>query len=420
MTSLPLSVSRTKFPLLGVLTKQQAGFIACERLFSLETDRYLAHHRFNSVPFLPGVIGLELFAELARYALPEKVVTDFIDVEFQSAVRFKDDQPCLLNASLLYTSTKGTACLEQPTPKGPRLCFQAEVLFASHKDVPPLRSLPAINKEPFLPKKFIYQLLPHGPLFQPLAEINQLDETRVLALEDYSHRRLFSWRTAPLILSPLTIEAAFQAIGLLDFVATGKAGLPSRIGRLTFYETSGNPYVIIGEKSAEQTFNFTVLTKKGEVVLQATDYQIAETKMGDTLSALERIRSHAVRRQFIIPKRSWLEVVSLRLLKDKLSRDPKFLESFLQPAERASLEEMPEEEQFYAIAERYALKRALRVVLFKSSMLEFEIRTTPDNKQLCQYKGKTIHLATKKLEGYVLALASYHKPYEITAQKEGG
>ncbi|MHA1630656.1 MAG: hypothetical protein ACTSXO_07485 [Candidatus Heimdallarchaeota archaeon] len=57
-----------------------------------------------------------------------------------------------------------------------------------------------------------------------------------------------------------------------------------------------------------------MLTKKGGVILHATGYQIVEIKMGNTLSALEKIRSHVIRTQYVLPKRSWLEVVSLRLL----------------------------------------------------------------------------------------------------------
>ncbi len=161
-----------------------------------------------------------------------------------------------------------------------------------------------------------------------------------------------------------------------------------------------------------------MLTKKGGVILHARGYQIVEIKMGSTLSALEKIRSHVIRTQYILPKRSWLEVVSLRLLQDKLSREPTFLQTFLRTEERQLLNSLDEKERFLAIAEKYALKRALRIILFTRNMQELEIQTGENNERFCHFKGKTIYLATKKIDNYVLALASYRHPVSFVLRKE--
>ncbi len=245
-----LTPSPKEFPLLGVVAQQKPSLLVCERSFSLSSDPYLAHHRFGDVSFLPGVIGLELFAELAKLALPSNELAAFHNVAFLSGIKFKDDRPRKVIASLQFDSKSGLAQLKLlPNQKGnpakqtsERLCFQTELEFAERTSKH--QALPPIQNKPFLPQQMIYQILPHGPLLQVLAEINQLDDHTVVAIGDFSKRQLFGWKYKKLVVNPLAIEACFQAIGLLDFVATGKAGLPSKITHLTFYRTPSKPHYI--------------------------------------------------------------------------------------------------------------------------------------------------------------------------------
>ncbi|RLI68478.1 hypothetical protein DRO91_01290 [Candidatus Heimdallarchaeota archaeon] len=79
---------------------------------------------------------------------------------------------------------------------------------------------------------------------------------------------------------------------------------------------------------------------------------------------------------------------------------------------------LDEKEQFLAIAKKHALKRALRIVLFTRTMQELEIQTGENNERFCRFKGKTVYLATKKIDNYVLALASYRHPVSFVLHKE--
>ncbi|MGC9781143.1 MAG: polyketide synthase dehydratase domain-containing protein [Candidatus Heimdallarchaeota archaeon] len=416
-----LANDNSKFPLIGEITENRDELITCERTLALESDLYLDHHRFNNIPFLPGVMGLELFAELGKITHPDREISEFIDVEFCSAIRFKNDKPRYIKASLNLELDKADAILElldKREDEGTcesRLCFKATINF--NQRTTEKSTIPILKKMPFLNKQIIYQVLPHGPLFQVLSEINHIDN-EVIAIGNFKKRQQFRWKHDKLVINPLTIEAGFQTIGLMDFIKTGKAGLPCKIDRLVFYKTDGKPHFVIGQKKPEENFNFEIITKKGEVVLKAENYQIIETKMGDTLSALERIRSHSIRLQYKMPKKAWLEVVSLRLLRDKISRESDFVKTFLQPDELVLLEGMVEEKRVEVISEKYALKRALRVVLFSPDMLRFEIQKDQNNEPFCQYKRKMIYLTTKKLDDYLLAMASYNRKVDIELQNE--
>ncbi len=407
---------KEKYPLIGELVVNIDGLVVCERKLSIENDLYLDHHRFNNIPFLPGVMGLELFAELGKFVYPNKEISEFTDVEFRSAVRLKDDKPRHIRASLRKVNEKVHAILELLYKKDgegtqeKKLCFIATLVF--NQKTTEKQATPQLKKMPLLNKEIIYQILPHGPLFQVVSEINHINK-EVIAIGNFKKRQHFNWKHDKLLMDPLPIEAGFQAVGLMDFINTGKAGLPSKIGRIKFFNANGNPHFIIGEKKSENNFVFKVLSKKGEVILKVEDYQIVETKLGNTLSALERIRSHSIRLQHKIPKKAWLEVVSLDLLKDKITRESDFIKTFLHPDELELIKGLEKEKQLEVIAESYALKRALRVVLFTADMLRFTIQRNLSNEPFCQYKRKTIYLTTKKQEGYILVMASYNRKVDI-------
>ncbi|MCK5184786.1 MAG: polyketide synthase dehydratase domain-containing protein, partial [Candidatus Heimdallarchaeota archaeon] len=278
------------------------------------------------------------------------------------------------------------------------------------------------KKMPLLNKQFIYEILPHGPLLHVLTEINHIEEN-LLAISKLKKKSLMSWKHEEFLINPRSIEACFQALGLMDFIDCGRAGLPSKIGQLIFYKTKNEPHFIIGQKKGDVEkgglFDFQLVTKKGEVVVKAIDFQTIEINLGDTTNILERIRSHQIRMLFKIPKLAWLEVVSNNLLRDKLSREPEFIDAFLHPDEIEEFDKLSEEEQKKTIPELYAQKRALRIVLRGANMCDLKIELNEKSELICKYKNKTIYLTTKRIENYALAMASYGKKVEIELnQKE--
>ena len=50
-------IPKDKYPMIWELVYDRKGIIVSERELSIEDDLYLDHHRFNNVPFLPGVFG---------------------------------------------------------------------------------------------------------------------------------------------------------------------------------------------------------------------------------------------------------------------------------------------------------------------------------------------------------------------------
>jgi len=208
----------------------------------------------------------------------------------------------------------------------------------------------------------------------------------------------------------------------MDFIDCGRAGLPSKIGKLIFYNTKDKPYFIIGQKKGNVEkgglFDFQLVTKRGEVFVKAIDFQTIEIDLGETANILERLRSHQIRLLYKIPKFAWLEVVSNKLIKDKLSREPEFIDIFLHPDELDEFEKLNKKDQEAIIPELYAQKRALRIILRGANMCDLKIRKNEKGESICKFKNRTIHLTTKIIENYALAMASIGKRVDIILEQK--
>lgn len=419
-----LFIDKQQFPMIGDLTKNKDKSYTSKRKLTIENDRYLDHHRFNNVPFLPGVMGLEFFAELVKILHPEKEIKKFENVEFRSAIRLKDDQPKEIQTDITFKEDSAEAVITSQVIKDGklmddmRLHFKSDIKFGL-RDTETVK-LPQKKKMPLLNKQFIYEILPHGPLLHVITEINHIEE-KMLAISSIKKKQLMSWKHKEFLINPLSIEACFQALGLMDFIDCGRAGLPSKIGQLIFYKTKGEPHFIVGQKKGDVEkgglFDFYLVTLKGEIVVKAIDFQTIEINLGETTNILERIRSHQIRMLFKIPKLAWLEVVSNRLLRDKLSREPEFPSAFLHPDELDEFDKLEEDEQKRVIPDLYAQKRALRIVLRGAHMCDLKIHLDEKGEPICHYKNKTIYLTTKRIENYALAMASFKRKVAIELEK---
>ncbi len=420
-----LFIDKKQFPMIGNLTKNKDKLYSSKRKLTIEGDRYLDHHRFNNVPFLPGVMGLEFFAELVKYLQPEREILKFVNVEFKSAIRLKDNQPKEIQTDIKFDINSAEAVITSQVIKDgkvsdeTKLHFKSEIKFGS-RNVETIK-LPAKKNLPLLNERFIYEILPHGPLLQVLTEINHIEE-KMLATLKLKKKQLMSWKHKEFLINPLAIEACFQALGLMDFIDCGRAGLPSKIGELIFYKTKSEPYFIVGQKKGDVEkgglFDFQLVSKKGEVVVKAIDFQTVEINLGETANILERIRSHQIRMLFKIPKLAWLEVVSNNLLRDKLSREPEFIGSFLHPEEISEFDKLNEDEQKIVIPELYAQKRALRIVLRGANMCDLKIELDEKGETICLYKNKTIYLTTKVIENYTLVMAGFRRKVDIELEQK--
>ncbi|MEK7745690.1 MAG: SDR family NAD(P)-dependent oxidoreductase, partial [Elusimicrobiota bacterium] len=79
-------------PLFQKVLSQEGGKLVVEKTFALESDPWLADHAINGVPYMPGVMGLELLAETAGKAQGQ-VPAILSQVRFSLPVKLLRNRP---------------------------------------------------------------------------------------------------------------------------------------------------------------------------------------------------------------------------------------------------------------------------------------------------------------------------------------
>ena len=219
--------------------------LSASKEFSLELDPYLVDHSINGTPYVPGVIGLETFAEVSTLVTgaPPKALTG---VRFAVPIKLLRNKPADVKIKALVLGS-GAGCeirLESDfvSPKGLRL-GQTRTHFkaVSTADAPS-----AWNPEmrPALPKlkkykadaSTIYKTYFHGPSFQVLDGIISVEKTSVLAVFKRPAAPLWKHGQQKLVFHPLVFEALFQACGWRDIQFDRAMALPDAIGAAIVYD----------------------------------------------------------------------------------------------------------------------------------------------------------------------------------------
>ncbi|HUT82071.1 MAG TPA: SDR family NAD(P)-dependent oxidoreductase [Candidatus Bathyarchaeia archaeon] len=335
-----ISIDSKSYPLIGEFKRNFDGSITAERTFSLENDLYLNHHRFEDIPYLPGVMGLELFVELARIMYPSKIINRFENVSFKSAVKFKNDIPRKLRSKLSFSNDLAKVILESDFEKDgvklgeTRTHFTADIVFGKKEikiiDIPKMKSGYLVNNSR------IYKILPHKELFRTLKGINEITK-QIISIPTEVKGNQFAWDIKELYAEPLVIEAAFQTMGLLDIIKDNKLGLPFSIKSLQYYQTKEQPAYIFGTKVADTDFgslyNFEVVTKTGQLLMEANGYATVHVDFGADLSGIDDIQIDRVKRLFSLPPGTFLEVNNVSQIKKMIESNPNLVTDYLHPDE---------------------------------------------------------------------------------------
>ncbi|MFF2952814.1 cytochrome P450 [Kitasatospora sp. NPDC057965] len=75
---------------LGEVLERTADAVVFERVFDLERDDYLRHHRVGGTPTLPGAFVTEIAFEAASWLVPELKVYAFEDLRFQHFLKVRE------------------------------------------------------------------------------------------------------------------------------------------------------------------------------------------------------------------------------------------------------------------------------------------------------------------------------------------
>ena len=204
-------------------------------------QRFLDDHRIDGTPVLPGVMGMEAFAEAATALVPGFAVTALEDVDLRAPFKFYRDEPRALEVrALIRDGGDGTLVADcrligrRTLPAGEQetVHFTGRVRLARAPLPAPQGKLPPAPETATVGHDEVYRVYFHGPAYQVVDTAYRRNGEyvgRMAAGLPADHEPA----DRPLETGPLLTELCFQTAGVWEIGTGGRMGLPTRVDRLT-------------------------------------------------------------------------------------------------------------------------------------------------------------------------------------------
>ena len=247
---------------------------------------FLHDHQIDGTPVLPGVMGIEAFAEAARYLLPGWYVAAIEDVNFLAPFKFYRNEPRVLTIESVIRPQRDTLLAACRLIGRRALTNQAEPQLTTHftaqvrltKQVPNAVVVPALGSPSghIIKSADIYRIYFHGPAYQVLEQA-WTDGERIIGKMAKNLPSNHFPPEKPTLMAPRLIELCFQTSGLWEMSALGRMGLPQYIRRVSLLRSpdlaDGDFYAVIVPKPDQGTFDAEVVDASGNPYVQIRGYR---------------------------------------------------------------------------------------------------------------------------------------------------
>jgi hypothetical protein len=274
---------------------------------------FLYDHQIDKTPVLPGVMGIEAFAEAAHWLLPDWRVEAIEQVDFLAPFKFYRNTPRKLTIHATFYS-KGNDIVASCQLSGSRqLPNQAEPQVTTHftarvrltkapQQVGLTAPVPATTTRPTMEAPDIYRTYFHGPAYQVL-ERAWRDGNRVVGLMAKDLPPNHQPQEKPILASPRLIELCFQTAGLWEMSVEGRMGLPQHIDQVDFLPASSqtNPtssseprfYAVVTPNGGDGIFSAEVIDSQGRIYVYLRGYRTAALPNSVESEPLKALRMSA-------------------------------------------------------------------------------------------------------------------------------
>ncbi|HUO69954.1 MAG TPA: SDR family NAD(P)-dependent oxidoreductase [Solirubrobacteraceae bacterium] len=265
---------------------------------------FLNDHRIDGTPVLPGVMGMEGFAETARALVPGFDVVALENVDLLAPFKFYRDAPRELTLrARLHDAGDGTLAAEceligRRTLRGKgeqeTRHFVGRVQLARKRPAAPKASLrPSAERtgEPSVDRDDVYRVYFHGPAYQVLGRAWREDGHVVGSLADQlpdDHEPA----TQPTEFVPRLIELCFQTAGVWELGTAGRMALPTHVDRVIRFQTPRKPgpmWAVVSHRDG--SIDAEVVDESGRVRVRLEGYRTTELPGALDATALEPIRT---------------------------------------------------------------------------------------------------------------------------------
>ncbi|MBZ5598619.1 MAG: SDR family NAD(P)-dependent oxidoreductase [Acidobacteriia bacterium] len=295
-------------PMIGkIATMGMYNGLTIETTLDPKIQPFLHDHQIDGTSVLPGVMGVEAFAEAAACLLPDWHIEAVEDVNFLAPFKFYRNEPRPLTVEAVI-HPQGDAVVADcrligrrslPNQTEPQVTthFTARVRLTKQTSAAatatPLGKLDGSVVE----AADIYRLYFHGPAYQ-VVERAWWDGNRIVGLMNKSLPDNHHPSERPTRMAPRLIELCFQTAGLWEMGVQGRMGLPQHIDRVSLLRApelaDGQLYALVTPHPDRGSFDAEVVDTKGNRYLYLSGYQTVALPGGvdaGPLKALQAIMS---------------------------------------------------------------------------------------------------------------------------------
>jgi NAD(P)-dependent dehydrogenase (short-subunit alcohol dehydrogenase family) len=275
-------------PMLGTVTGMGIySGLTVQTTLDPAAQPFLNDHRIDATAVLPGVMGIEAFAELASLAAPGLRIADIEQMEFLAPVKFYHDQPRTLTLSAIIRPDGGGLVADctliahrvlpgEDAPR-PTTHFTGRVRLAAGTGEPGKADKPGSHDGASASHDDIYRVFFHGPAYQVIQEAWRADGTAVAQLARHLPAG-YAPENACTATEPRLAEACFQTAGLWEIGQTGRIGLPAHADLVTvLHRPEPNAQLFaVAHPARGGGFDCWVMDKSGDVVVRVDGYRTVQ------------------------------------------------------------------------------------------------------------------------------------------------
>jgi hypothetical protein len=247
---------------------------------------FLHDHQIEGTPLLPGVMGVEAFAEAAMLAFDDLVVTAIEDVEFLAPFKFYRKEPRELTITVRY-GADGEDILADCALFGVReLTTSAEPQVTKHfvgrvrlsarraelADVPPPPEMDGVGAQD------VYRIYFHGPAYQVVDHAWRAEDGSVVGVLTNDLPPNHHPAETPTVIAPRLLELCFQTAGIWEIGTSAAMALPRHIDRVvpgvSAEVGTGRFEAIV--RPGDGAFDAVVVNDSGRAMLEMYGYRTVQ------------------------------------------------------------------------------------------------------------------------------------------------
>ncbi|MGA9565608.1 MAG: SDR family NAD(P)-dependent oxidoreductase [Candidatus Korobacteraceae bacterium] len=265
---------------------------------------FLYDHRIDGTPVLPGVMGIEAFAEAALCMHPGWHIEAIEEVNFLAPFKFyKDDPRTVTIQALFYPQGEklvadcrliGKRVLPNQSQPQETTHFTARVRVSKQPSPAVTGATPRLSAQAIVEAAQIYRIYFHGPAYQVLQRA-WWDGKRMIGELAAGLPGNHEPSNLPTLMAPRLIELCFQTAGIWEMGTSSRMGLPQHLQQVSWMRApqsaEGHLYAVVTPHPEQGTFDAEVVDTTGNCYVRLDGYRTVALPNGPDAESLQALRA---------------------------------------------------------------------------------------------------------------------------------